>query len=202
MKCRLKCGERREVIVSAAVRLFAEKGFRGTTTRELAAAVGVTEPVLYQHFKTKRELYDAIVESKAREGNASLEAALGPHLEGRDDSLFFTRLAELILERHERDPEFVRLLLFSALEGHELAELFYERQVMSLYDVVIRYVKRRTQEGAFRDMDARIAARAYLGMISHHALVQVLFGERILKASRKQLIQGLVGTFLEGLSVR
>ncbi|MCC6861784.1 MAG: TetR/AcrR family transcriptional regulator, partial [Bryobacterales bacterium] len=198
MTCRMKCGERREAIVSAAVRLFAEKGFRGATTRELATAVGVTEPVLYQHFRTKRELYDAIVESKAREGNASLEAALGPHIQGRDDWLFFTRLAELILERHERDPEFVRLLLFSALERHELAELFYERQVMALYDMVIRYVKRRMREGAFRRMDARVAARAYLGMISHHALVQVLFGERILKTGRKPLIAAMVGTFLEG----
>lgn len=198
----MKCGERREAIVSAAVRLFAEKGFRGATTRELATAVGVTEPVLYQHFRTKRELYDAIVESKAREGNASLEAALGPHVQGRDDWLFFTRLAELILERHERDPEFVRLLLFSALERHELAELLYERQVMALYDMVIRYVKRRMREGAFRRMDARIAARAYLGMISHHALVQVLFGERILKTGRKPLIAAMVGTFLEGMAIR
>ncbi len=198
----MKCGERREAIVSAAVRLFAEKGFRGATTRELATAVGVTEPVLYQHFRTKRELYDAIVESKAREGNASLEAALGPHIQGRDDWLFFTRLAELILERHERDPEFVRLLLFSALERHELAELLYERQVMALYDMVIRYVKRRMREGAFRRMDARIAARAYLGMISHHALVQVLFGERILKTGRKPLIAAMVGTFLEGMAIR
>ncbi|MCC6858822.1 MAG: hypothetical protein IT158_09680, partial [Bryobacterales bacterium] len=46
------------------------------------------------------------------------------------------------------------------------------------------------------------AARAYLGMISHHALVQVLFGERILKTGRKPLIAAMVGTFLEGMAIR
>jgi AcrR family transcriptional regulator len=60
--------ERRAAILAAAVRLFAERGFRGTTTRALARAVGVSEPVLYEHFKSKHELYKAIVEAKSREG--------------------------------------------------------------------------------------------------------------------------------------
>src|SRR5437764_12689967 len=74
---RMKSEERRAGIIAAAVRLFAEKGFRGTTTRELASAIGVTEPVLYQHFGTKRDLYAAIIEEKTRassKGVAELRA--------------------------------------------------------------------------------------------------------------------------------
>ena len=55
-KPRLTSEERRASIVEAACKLFADKGFRGTTTRELAAAVGVSEPILYEHFKTTRDL--------------------------------------------------------------------------------------------------------------------------------------------------
>jgi AcrR family transcriptional regulator len=44
---RLSKDQRRQAIVEAAAALFAERGFRGVTTRELAKAVGVTEPVLY-----------------------------------------------------------------------------------------------------------------------------------------------------------
>jgi len=66
MKTRMRGEERHAAIVRCAIRLFAEKGFRGATTRELAASVGVTEPVLYQHFETKRDLYAAIIEAKAR----------------------------------------------------------------------------------------------------------------------------------------
>ena len=62
---RLPALERRQAIIEAAAGLFAEKGFRGVTTRELAQAVGVSEPVLYQHFQTKRDIYEAIVESKS-----------------------------------------------------------------------------------------------------------------------------------------
>ena len=67
-KPRMSSEERRAAIVHAACRLFAERGFRGTTTRELAAAVGVTEPVLYEHFRTKRDLYSAIIGEKAKAG--------------------------------------------------------------------------------------------------------------------------------------
>ena len=77
MRVRMKSAERRDAIVRSAIHLFAEKGFRGATTRELAAAAGVTEPVLYQHFRTKSDLYSAIIEAKAVEvsGHAAGVAA-------------------------------------------------------------------------------------------------------------------------------
>src|SRR5690242_18167586 len=97
MPSRMKGGERRAAIVTEAIRLFAEKGFRGTTTRELASAVGVTEPVLYQHFKTKRDLYTAIIETKSGEG-VERSARLHEHLQGDDDRAVLTALADLILD--------------------------------------------------------------------------------------------------------
>src|SRR5690349_7041748 len=139
MPSRMKGGERRAAIVSEAIRLFAEKGFRGATTRELASALGVTEPVLYQHFKTKRDLYAAIIETKSQEG-MERSAGLQKHLQGDDDRAFLSELANLILDHFEDDPCYTRLLLFSALERHELGALFFERQVVQFYDVVAGYI--------------------------------------------------------------
>src|SRR5438105_9768858 len=104
MPSRMKSGERREAIVAAAIRLFSEKGFRGTTTRELAAAVGVTEPVLYEHFKTKRDLYDAIVGAKAEEGIVLLSALRDRYIEADDDAGFFTELGNMIIAWYTHDP--------------------------------------------------------------------------------------------------
>ena len=53
--------ERRRQIIEAAATLFSRKGFRGTTTREIAGAVGVSEAMLFKHFATKEELYAAII---------------------------------------------------------------------------------------------------------------------------------------------
>src|SRR5262249_16826710 len=57
---KLSSEERRAAIVKAVRRLFAEKGFDGTTTRELAAAAGVSEALLFKHFPNKEALYTAM----------------------------------------------------------------------------------------------------------------------------------------------
>lgn len=59
---RLTAEARREAIVEAVRDVFAEKGFDGTTTRELAKAAGVSEALLYKHFPSKESLYAAMLE--------------------------------------------------------------------------------------------------------------------------------------------
>jgi AcrR family transcriptional regulator len=198
-RTRLSSEERKRIIVSAAIQLFSEHGFRGTTTRELAAAAGVTEPVLYQHFETKRDLYSALIESKSMEGQERVDAVLGPHLATTDDRVFFTRLAELILECYTDDPAYIRLLLFSALEKHELADLFYQREMVGFYKIIADYIRRRIKQRAFRKMDASLAARAFVGMVADHGLCHLLFDDSIVKLSQKDLINGMVRIFLQGV---
>jgi AcrR family transcriptional regulator len=58
---RLPVVERRELIVEAAGRLFGERGYAGTRLDDVAAAAGVTKPILYRHFDSKRDLYVALL---------------------------------------------------------------------------------------------------------------------------------------------
>jgi AcrR family transcriptional regulator len=97
---KLAAPERREALLEAALPLFARHGWLGTGTRELAAAAGVTEPVLYRHFADKEALFLAVLEraaarlgevlarhvAKARGAEprlAALAGALGEILTGR-----------------------------------------------------------------------------------------------------------------------
>src|SRR5215216_6376854 len=57
--------ERRSQILAVAVSLFSDRGFRGTTTKEIAQAAGVSEAMVFRHFATKEELYTAILDHKA-----------------------------------------------------------------------------------------------------------------------------------------
>ncbi len=202
VKTRMKSGERRDAIIAAAVRLFSEKGFRGATTRELAAALDVTEPVIYQHFETKRDLYRAIIESKARQRRQDNE--YWQNVENpRGDREFFGAVARLLLQRVERDPAYLRLLLFSALEGHELADLFFERDAAEFYDRISDYIRKRMEAGAFRtDVDPAAASRVLIGMAVHHATVQALFHDTVVTVSREQYASEMVEIFLAGIERR
>ena len=68
---RMSCEERKAAILQAARRVFAQKGFDGTTTRELAQAAGVSEALLYKHFPSKESLYVAMRSACAKGSGAS-----------------------------------------------------------------------------------------------------------------------------------
>ena len=74
---RLPAAERRDEILKTAFPLFARRGYEGTTTRELALAAGVTEPILYRHFPSKEALFEAVFDGAERRILGALEAAAG-----------------------------------------------------------------------------------------------------------------------------
>jgi AcrR family transcriptional regulator len=64
---RLPAAERREQLLDRAAELFSQRGYARATTAELAKAAGVTEPIIYRHFKSKKDLFIALIERTGRE---------------------------------------------------------------------------------------------------------------------------------------
>ena len=81
-RTRLSAPQRRSQLLAVAGRLFAEQGFHGLSMEQLAVAAGVSKPVLYQHFPSKRELYLALVNDAADELQSQVRTAL----EGTNDN--------------------------------------------------------------------------------------------------------------------
>ncbi len=198
MKERLSAEKRRQQIVDAAVELFSRKGFRGTRTREIAEAAGISEAMIYRHFATKRGLYSAIIEAKSVTEELLASAATAAH--GKDDAGVLRALGLKMIEQTVRDPSLMRLLLFSALEGHELSEIFFESRVKKLHEFLSSYIRGRIKEGRFRSMDALVTARGFFGMIVHYLLVHELFGvKRPPRSSPKKAVELFVSVFLKGI---
>jgi AcrR family transcriptional regulator len=74
IKQKLPAAERRRAVLETACRMFAERGYRGTTTAEIARALGCSEPILYRHFPSKRDLYFAAIEHAWTEFKDRFEA--------------------------------------------------------------------------------------------------------------------------------
>jgi AcrR family transcriptional regulator len=165
--------ERQAGLIAAAASLFAAKGFNGTTTKEIAKAAGVSEALVFKHFPTKQALYAAILAEKVTV-NELLEAVKAS-AEKRDDRRVFTLIAGYRI-KPDVDSTLLRLLLFSALEGHELSDMFFGKQHRVFYDHLADYIQIRVKEGAFRNVDPLLAARAFIGMVVHHRLLHEIFG--------------------------
>jgi AcrR family transcriptional regulator len=195
---RLTGEERRCLIIEAAVALFSQKGFRGTTTKEIAEAAGCSEATIFKHFATKHELYSAILEAKSRIEETLAKAAHAARR--KDDAGVFRAVGLESLTRTEQDPSLMRLLLFSALEGHDLSHLFFESKVRGLHEFLSGYIKKRIADGAFQPVDPLLAARGFVGMVAHYLLIHEIFGvKRPPGVLPEHVVDTFVTLFLQGI---
>jgi AcrR family transcriptional regulator len=216
---RMCADERRLQIAEVAMRLFSERGFRGTTTKEIAQAAGVSEAIIFRHFATKEELYTAIIDYKGCGGAAATPVAGGPEqpavideirglvagaMEAADDLAVFRGVALHMLDHHEADTEFLRLLMYIALENHSLGQVFWDKNVRVLYEFLGGYVRRRQEEGAFRGVDPYAAVRVFLGSVIHHSLVNLLWDKdparRIFRVSNEEAARQFAEILLRGVA--
>jgi TetR/AcrR family transcriptional regulator len=200
----MSADERRNHILQVAIKLFSLKGFSGTTTREIAQAVGVSEAVIFKHFATKSDLYSAILDYKCSE--AGLEESFSFLNEviksKKDDYEVFFQLVMNALKHHEKDPEFLRLLMLSALEGHEFAEMFFRRKIEPLYEILGNYILQRQKDGVFRDdIKPKLIVRAFLGMVTQHSMNKMLWDpkQRLLKVSDEEAARTFSTILLSGI---
>jgi len=195
--------DRRQDILKAAMELFARKGFRGTTTRDLATQAEINEAIIFRHFKNKEDLYSAILEHKACESRAAQTEELDRLASANDDEAFFQELARNFLKKHQQDTTFLRLLLFSALEGHQLSEMFAstitDRNPMLNY--ITTYIQRRIDEGVFANTDPQLAARAFVSMFASHVIFHEILGMNKTETyDSEQIVQTFVSIFLKGIA--
>jgi AcrR family transcriptional regulator len=155
---RLRAAERRAQLLGVARRLFARDGYRGASMESIAEAAGVTKPVLYQHFSSKRALYSALLANDLGRLTGELEAAFS-QAESNEERLrqgFGAYLA--FVDRHE---DAFRLLFTEALG----LDADFQRQVAEFRRWVAGRVATIIAAEAGLDAPrARALAAAILGM--------------------------------------
>ena len=145
-KTRLPAAERRQAIVDAALRVFAGGSYSGSTTAEIARAAGISEPILYRHFASKRELYLACLESAWTSFRAALEAKL----DERGDREAIIAIGEASREFHASGGvKPVTLWIQALTEAGEDEEIraFLRGQLRDVHDYIAGTVRRAQAAG-------------------------------------------------------
>jgi AcrR family transcriptional regulator len=196
---RMSGHERRKAIIESAVRLFSERGFEGVTTRELASSVGVTEPVLYQHFPSKRDLYYAIIEWKMEQSKDLQQRLMDLCANPFPAVNFYRSLGRLVLDWHHDDPSFMRLMLRSGLEGHELQGLCYERMFAGYFRSLVDTARQLAEREGWRPIDPAAATYFFFAALHTHCLDSLLFQHPLGKVDDETLVNTVVDIFLNGV---
>jgi AcrR family transcriptional regulator len=197
---RMRAEERRQHLISVALRLFATHGFSGTTTKAIAEGAGISEAVIFRHFRAKDDLYAAILHEKARQdGYDDMMKAVQGYAQRDEDENMIHYFVLTTLENFQRDPNFQRMILFAALEKHEFGRLAKRMFGLPLAEFLRNYVQRRQKAGAFRKGDPRVLAFSIMALPLHFAMITQVFGVKRVKGSNRSLADAFTRILLTGL---
>ena len=174
---RLHAEDRRRQLLDTALDIFSRKGFQGTTTKEIAAAAGVTEAIIFRHFPSKQALYTAVLDYDHDTGQvSSLFEQWQRFMDANDDVGLFRSILTCVLGSYRRDSRLKRVLLFAALEGHETGLAQHRQRSLPIFEPIIQYVARRQKEGAIRPGDPAAIVAAVAGMAGYYGMLTGFFG--------------------------
>jgi TetR/AcrR family transcriptional regulator, fatty acid metabolism regulator protein len=159
--------DKRRVILDAAVRVFARKGYHTSRVGDIAEEAGVAHGLLYHYFRSKEELLETIF----RETWSDLLAAVRS-VEETDETARerLAGIAKILLRSWRRDPDLVRVLVREVTRSSHL-----QRQIKEIDEAFAgleRIIARGQADGEFRtDIDPRMASYVFYG-----ALEEILTG--------------------------
>ena len=135
----------REQIRTAAIRLFAERGYRGTSVQEVADAVGISKQLLLYHFPSKEALHEAVITAVADAWNTFLPLLLDALTS--DPVRFETILDDLTALLQQRQD--VARVVMLELVNHEASAAAMDESVRPWMKVAAEFIRRRQADGAF-----------------------------------------------------
>ncbi len=198
---RLSAEDRKHQLIEVAIDLFSKKGFGGTTTKEIAAAAGVNEAIIFRHFATKQQLYTAILDSKMGEPRMQALADICALMDGQDDEAVFGWLVRKVIEIYREDQRFERLMLYAALEGHEIA-VMHHNQVSPFLEALQKYIERRQREGSLRECDPFLVIVAIVGPAKQFATGKYLFRWNKIEQDDERVAAMLTQFALDGFRLK
>jgi TetR/AcrR family transcriptional regulator len=163
-RARLSAEERRAAVLDTACRVFCKSSYRGATTAEIARESGVSEPILYRHFPSKRDLYLAVLDEAWHRVRTTWDKVVA---EEPEPSWWLGAMGKAYLQSRDERSQLVALWIQSLNEaGHDPKIRRYLRDQVREVHTYVADVIRRAQEagGLIKDRDAEAEAWIFISL--------------------------------------
>ena len=181
-------------IYEHATRLFAERGFAGTSLQDIADALGITRPALYYYVKSKDQLLAKLV-TEVTQGPLDDLQRIGAE-PAADPVEKLRGMARVIVGRRANHPDRFRLLIRSEAELPEELTAAYDTSRRAVLRTVAGVIEEGVRAGRFRPVDPNVAALGVLGMWNWVAWWFRTDGSRSAEAVTEQLAEMAVAALL------
>jgi TetR/AcrR family transcriptional regulator len=197
---RMSSADRQRQLLEVALDAFSQRGFKGTTTKQIAVSAGVAEAVIFQHFPSKEALYSAVLELHLDTGEErKWMQDIGDCMERNDDENLFRSFMRRILRAYRRNTMIERVILFAALEGHEQGLARMRTKFAPVLEKFMEYIARRQREGAFIDGNPNAIMIALGGIAHQYGLLSHIFRAPFAHTSDDEMAQMFARILLDGI---
>ena len=183
-------------ILQAAQRLFAAKGFEGTTTRDLAQIAGVAEGTLFRHFANKK----AILVEVATSGWVDILTDLLTELSEMGSYKAIAQVMQRRMWNLQKNADIMRVCFMEVQFHPDLRDRIQTEVIDKMTDVAEAFFQTAIDKGIYRQMDAKLGAKVFLGLFaiagfSDHTLINPNASPQ----EMQKMAEGLADIFLNGV---
>ncbi|MFM2062162.1 MAG: hypothetical protein RLZZ507_1832 [Cyanobacteriota bacterium] len=183
-------------ILQAAQRLFASQGFDGTTTRDLAQAAGVAEGTLFRHFANKK----AILVEVATSGWVDILTDLLTELSEMGSYKAVAQVMRRRMWNMHKNVEIMRVCFMEVQFHPDLRDRIQTEVIDKMTDVAEAFFQTAMDRGIYRQMDAKLVAKVFLGMFAIAGFSDnTLLEPNASPQEMQQMAEGLADIFLNGV---
>ncbi|TGL23694.1 TetR/AcrR family transcriptional regulator [Leptospira levettii] len=195
--------EKEKEIVNAAEEIFAELGFSGATTAELAKRAGTTERTLFKYFPSKFDLYKRVL------AGLLLSTIVPNHMSDLKDKIqsqnpnfreWYILILKARFESVAKEPQKLKLLLGAILFSRDFAEIFGQLWKTNLYDTSIEAYRNFQKKGEIKkDLDLNQIVRASFSLGASFIITKIILAPKFpIDVDRE--IESIFSIFNEGIS--
>jgi AcrR family transcriptional regulator len=188
--------ETRTRILQAAETLFAKRGFEGTTTRDLAQAVGVAEGTLFRHFPTKKAILTEVV----TQGWVEVLTDLLTELSEMGSYKAVSQVIHNRMLNLHKNAARMKVCFIEAQFHPDLRDRIQSEIITKMTDVAEAFFQTAMDRGVYRKMNPKVVAQVFLGMFA----IAGFSDNTILEPgaslhSMQEMAEGLADIFLNGV---
>lgn len=188
--------EARTRILKSALRLFAQRGYDGTTTRDLAEAAGVAEGTLFRHFSNKK----AILVEVASQGWVELLTDLLTELSEMGSYKAIAQVMRRRMLRLHENADMLKVCFMEAQFHPELRDRIQTEVITKMTDVAEAFFQTAMDQGIYRRMNPKTVARVFLGMFAVAGFSQdTIMQPGASPAEMQEMAEGIADIFLNGV---
>ena len=169
-------GDTKARILESALELFAEKGYSGTSMRDIAKRLGITKAALYKHYASKQEIFEAVMQDTAqRYERFADQIDIHMHNAPQDFPVFTEISADALVEKvrqifsyslhDEANRLFRRMMTIEQFRSPELSRLYTQRYVERIVDYHAAIFRSLIASGEIRDEDPDTLAMMYVAPV-------------------------------------